>query len=421
LDSLTTYYWRVNATNAAGTSDWSNTWSFTTTTVATPAAPTLASPSNGATGVSTAPTLGWNASSGATSYRLQVSASSTFSSPVVDQSGITGNSYPVSGLANSMLHYWRVNATNAGGTSDWSSTWIFTTAVAAPASPSLASPSNGATGISTSPTLSWSPSAGATSYRLQVSIDSNFSALALNQSAITGSSYAVSGLGNGTTYYWRIDATNSGGTSEWSSTWSFTTVLAIPTPPTLVSPPHGGVFTSDNGAMLIWNPSGGAATYRLQLSRSQSFPSAFVDTSALTETSCVVLGLTVNTTYYWRVCAGNTAGTSDWSSVWRFTLGGAASVEVLNDQIAEQFSLSDNYPNPFNPSTSIYFSLAHPGYTALKVFDVFGREVATLVSQALPAGQYRVNWNALGMASGVYLYRLQAGPYVETKKMLLLK
>lgn len=94
---------------------------------ASPSAPTLASPSNGATGVSTSAALSWNSSSGATSYRLQVSTNSSFTSLVYDQSGITSTSRQVSGLANSTLYYWRVNATNAGGTSDWSSVWGFTT------------------------------------------------------------------------------------------------------------------------------------------------------------------------------------------------------------------------------------------------------------------------------------------------------
>jgi Tol biopolymer transport system component len=97
-----------------------------------PSAPTLSSPSNGATGISTSPTLSWNASSGATSYRLQVSTSNAFSTTVFDQSGITATSRLVSGLLNNTTYYWRVNACNAGGTSGWSSIWSFTTAAPAP-------------------------------------------------------------------------------------------------------------------------------------------------------------------------------------------------------------------------------------------------------------------------------------------------
>ena len=200
LANNTLYYWRVNATNAGGTSTWSTAWNFTTI-VAPPSAPTLALPANGATGIATSPALGWNASSGATSYRLQVSTSDTFSTTVFDQSGITGTSQAVSGLGNNTLYYWRVNATNAGGTSSWSTSWNFTTIVAPPSAPTLASPSNGATGIATSPTLSWNASTGATSYRLQVSTSDTFTTTVFDQSGITGTSQAVSGLANNTMHY----------------------------------------------------------------------------------------------------------------------------------------------------------------------------------------------------------------------------
>ncbi len=97
-----------------------------------PAAPTLVSPSNGATDVSTSPTLSWNASSGAASYRVQVSTSSSFTSTVYDQSGITTTSTSVTGLTGGTAYYWRVNASNSAGTSSWSSVWSFTTTAAAP-------------------------------------------------------------------------------------------------------------------------------------------------------------------------------------------------------------------------------------------------------------------------------------------------
>lgn len=92
-----------------------------------PLAPTLFSPADGATGVSPSPTLVWNRSTGATSYRVQVSTSSTFSTTVFDRSGIADTSQQISGLANNTLYYWRVNATNAAGTSDWSNVRSFTT------------------------------------------------------------------------------------------------------------------------------------------------------------------------------------------------------------------------------------------------------------------------------------------------------
>ena len=85
------------------------------------------------------------------------------------------------------------------------------------------------------------------------------------------------------------------------------------------------------------------------------------------------------------------------------------------------FSLRQNYPNPFNPSTTISFDIPLDSYVSLKVFDMLGREVATLISEKMSAGTYTHLWNASGLTSGVYFYSLQAGSYIETKKLLFLK
>jgi hypothetical protein len=104
-------------------------------TAQAPAATALMSPEDGATGVAIDPTLAWQASSGATSYRMQVARAVDFSSPVVDQGGIVGTSYAVGGLANDSTYYWRVQATSAGGLSVWSSVRSFQTVAEAVAHP----------------------------------------------------------------------------------------------------------------------------------------------------------------------------------------------------------------------------------------------------------------------------------------------
>jgi hypothetical protein len=93
-----------------------------------------------------------------------------------------------------------------------------------------------------------------------------------------------------------------------------------------------------------------------------------------------------------------------------------------------QFSLAQNYPNPFNPITNIEFRIAGFGFVTLKVYDILGREIATLVNEEKPAGEYEVEFNAVShsgevrnLTSGIYFYKLQAGSVIETKKMILLK
>jgi len=86
-----------------------------------------------------------------------------------------------------------------------------------------------------------------------------------------------------------------------------------------------------------------------------------------------------------------------------------------------KFVLEQNYPNPFNPATTISFTLSSKSFVSLKLFDALGREVSVLVSEELPAGSYSRQWNSAGLASGVYFYRFQAGGFLATKKLLLLK
>jgi hypothetical protein len=86
-----------------------------------------------------------------------------------------------------------------------------------------------------------------------------------------------------------------------------------------------------------------------------------------------------------------------------------------------EFRLFDNYPNPFNPTTEIQFTIVNRLLTIIKVFDVLGREVATLVNEVKEPGSYTVEFNASSLASGVYFYRLSAGQYAECRKMIVMK
>ena len=98
---------------------------------------------------------------------------------------------------------------------------------------------------------------------------------------------------------------------------------------------------------------------------------------------------------------------------------------ILQYTIPAEYKLEQNYPNPFNPTTKIRYSIANVGsglaLTELKVFDILGNEIATLVDEQKEAGYYEVEFAATQLASGVYFYRLQAGNFIQTKKMILLR
>ena len=107
--------------------------------------------------------------------------------------------------------------------------------------------------------------------------------------------------------------------------------------------------------------------------------------------------------------------------VWKRPLSDFASVTDVQNNVPYEFRLEQNYPNPFNPSTNIEFRVSSFGFVSLKVFDVLGREIATLVNEDLNAGPHVVRWDASGFPSGVYLYKLQAGGSTQTREMVLTK
>ena len=93
----------------------------------------------------------------------------------------------------------------------------------------------------------------------------------------------------------------------------------------------------------------------------------------------------------------------------------------IPDVIKYKYELNDNYPNPFNPSTNISYELAAGGFTTLKIYDMLGKEVASLVNEKQDAGSYIVQWNASSFSSGVYFYKLQTNGFIQTKRMILTK
>lgn len=96
-------------------------------------------------------------------------------------------------------------------------------------------------------------------------------------------------------------------------------------------------------------------------------------------------------------------------------------IQSVTSEIPGKYELSQNYPNPFNPSTSIKFSIPQSGVTILKIYDILGKEIASLVNEKLNSGTYEYKFNAAGLTSGVYFYKLQSGTFSEVRKMLLIK
>jgi len=101
--------------------------------------------------------------------------------------------------------------------------------------------------------------------------------------------------------------------------------------------------------------------------------------------------------------------------------GNVVGLTYMNSELPKEFKLEQNYPNPFNPSTNFEFRIAEFGFVHLTIYDVMGKEVETIVNGNLKPGTYKADWNASKFTSGVYFYKLTAGSFTETKKMLLVK
>ena len=284
--------------------------------------PSLVSPVNGSGNLTQPVTLVWDHPS-ASVYHLQVAADASFNNLIADASGISDQFYVLNSLAGSTTFYWRVNASSLLFTSDWSSVWNFTTAAqqTIPSAPVLVSPANGAANVSLNPLLSWNRVSTADNYRLQVAEDAAFSNIIYDNSNLTSISQQVGQLKNATKYFWRVNARNSSGTSSWSSVWNFTTAAqqTIPSAPVLSSPANGAAGVPLD-PVLSWNNISTADFYRLQVAEDSTFNNIVFDSTAITSNSQKVNALVHDTKYFWRVNAGNSSGTSSWSSVWNFTI-----------------------------------------------------------------------------------------------------
>ena len=132
-------------------------------------------------------------------------------------------------------------------------------------------------------------------------------------------------------------------------------------------------------------------------------------------------GLTSDVVFSFAMAGTNLFAGTGGKGVWRRPLSELTSVRLSSEALPARLTLDQNYPNPFNPATTISFSLPSASFVSLKVFDALGEEVSVLLAEVLPAGTYAQQWNATGLASGVYFYRLRAGDVVQTRRMLLLR
>ena len=312
------YFWRVTGINEHQVlGETSVSRSFTTINAPTlTSAPSLISPVNNSDSLSSTVTLSWQAISGATKYRIQLSRDLDFMQLILDNKNVTASQLQVDNLLPSETYYWRVTAINQAGDGPWSSKWSFSTNVIIPAPPSLLLPSNASVKVSLPPVLHWNTVQGAESYQIQVSTQSNLTEstpiLSSNSNSIT-----ITTATHRTPYYWRVRAVNKAGVSEWSAAWVFTTITNVAEQVTLVSPTDLARNIPQT-ILLQWAPLNQVRSYRLQLSETVNFSSNVVTDAQIDTTFFTQVRLKGGKNYYWRVAALNDAGQGPWSAVRSF-------------------------------------------------------------------------------------------------------
>jgi phosphodiesterase/alkaline phosphatase D-like protein len=405
LASGTDYFYRVRASNAGGTSGNSNMVSVTTV-VAAPPAPVATAGTNV---TQTSFTANWNASTGATSYLLDVATDTSFIAVVPGYGNVNvGNvqTRNVAGLTGGTKYFYRVRASNVGGTSGNSNLISVTTVVATPLPPVATTGTNVA---QTSFTANWSASPGATGYLFDVATDTNFATIlpAYNNLNV-GNALAqiVTGLTAGTKYFYRVRASNIGGTSGNSNIVPVTTIVAAPGPPVATA----GTNVAQTSFTANWNTSAGAATYLLDVATDSNFTSILPVYNTLNVGNVltqIVTGLAAGTKYFYRVRGSNIGGTSGNSNVVSVTTVVAtppAPVATTASNVG-QTSFTANWNASagataylLDVATDTIFTSILSAYNSLNVGNVLTRNVAGLASGT--RHYYRVRGSNAGGASG---------------------
>ncbi len=258
-----------------------------------------------------------------------------------------------------------------------------------------------------------------------LSKDPSFSSIINKDSTTTDTTKNITGLARNQKYYWRVQAQNEAGVSQWSDIWNFTgigtSILAFNKSSIILPSVKIGqwkdttVSVSNTGTdtLKITNITSSKTYFSIRPivltiapSESKLDTIRFIPDSVGTRNGLILFVSNDQKGADTVVVSGN---------------GTTTGIDKAENGLPKVFALDQNYPNPFNPATTITFSVGTHSYTSLRVFDALGREVATLISQEKSAGIYQVTFDASKLPSGVYFYRLTAGDFTQVKKMLLVK
>jgi len=233
----------------------------------------------------------------------------------------------------SKTYFWRVRSVKDADVSKWSETFVFHTVQGVPEVSTLVMPLNGATDVPTSTTLRWNVVPNAV-YTVVVSTKSDFSHVISSFNIPSGDKSTLEimmgGLAPSTTYYWKVQASNSTGSANWSEAFSFTTSRGELAIPTLMVPPNNVFLASSANMIFTWNRVENATSYDIEIAPTPSFMQVVYVKNDVTTTSIPVALPLENARYFWRVRAKSALQSSPWSPAFVFQVGESLSSSTPN-------------------------------------------------------------------------------------------
>lgn len=236
-------------------------------------------------------------------------------------------------------------------------------------------------------------------------------------------------LVTGTQYYWQVRAKdNFGILSAWSAIATFTTLASnMPVAP-VFGTPYGIELSASNINFSWYLPTLPSTnlTYEFEVADNPDMSNPLV-VSGIASSDIVLNTLVNNKTYYWRVRSKDGSGNySAFSPEAKFTTLGATSVDEINTEVPQSFFVDNNYPNPFNPTTNIRFGLSTSSFVSVKIYDILGREVRTLIAQDMDEGVHTIVWDGKDsygsmVTSGTYICRVASGSNAKSIKLMFMK
>jgi len=359
--------------------------------------------------------------------------------------GITVQQLEITGLSYGDVVKWRVRANyTSGSPSDWNAAVAqggFTvTGLLTGLAANLTYPAGNLIIYDSEATFSWWVSGGvnvANMFKIQYSYAETFPIIG-NVTIETTSAVPflnVTGLIPGHTYWWRVAVSNDNGATygTWSSVASFAVHPGASAVQPRIGSPANSMTIGSSEPTLSWvlpAESESVLTYELRYASSEAdLESNATVVDGLTTPFAQLNALTAGD-YFWQVRSRTATGdVSPFSPVGTFSTTASFSVgteDEIYGELPSEFELGQNYPNPFNPSTTIEFRMSEASNVSVKVYNVLGQVVKTLVNGTLPSGTHHVTWDARDEAgapvsSGLYLYRMETTGFTATKTLVLMK